>query len=100
MNIKIMCDWCGKTMKTVTSFEAVRDTQQKGDTICKTCRQRVGKIDRYFESVRDRLTGKMDLIVKELKRDFQKSLQKGDFDGREDIQDVGNKGKATSGRSK
>ena len=100
MKINILCEWCGKVMKTVGTFEAVRDAQQKGEEICKTCRRKVGKIDAYFDSVKSRLDGKMDLIIKELKGDFKKSLQKGDFDGGENIQDVGNKRKAASGRSK
>jgi hypothetical protein len=86
-------------MKTVTSFEAVRDVQQKGDTVCKTCKRKVEKIDSYFSSIKNRLDSKMDMTVKELREEFKKSIREGDFNAGENIQDVGDEGKATPGRS-
>jgi hypothetical protein len=95
MKCKIMCEWCGNTMKTVTSFEAVRDAQQRGEDICKICRRKVAKVDTYFENMKAKCNAQIDTAVKELKAEFKQTLQKGDFDGGENIQDMGSKDKAS-----
>jgi uncharacterized Zn finger protein (UPF0148 family) len=86
-------------MKTVNTFEKVRDAQQTGNTVCPTCLKKVEKIELFFVTVRKTYENKIEALVREMRDDFKEILKKGDFDGGEDIQDVGNKGKAASGRS-
>jgi len=93
MQIKICCEWCGKIMKTVNSFEAVRDAQQKGEDKCKTCQKKIGAIDRFLTREREEAKRRLDLVTKELRENFRQKMNKGDLDG-EDLQNVGAKNKA------
>jgi uncharacterized Zn finger protein (UPF0148 family) len=100
MKINLMCEWCGKVMKTVTTFEKVRDAQQKGEEICPTCVKKVEKMDTYFAGARQKYDARIDGLIREMKDDFKATLQKGDFGDGEDIQDVGSEDKASRGSSK
>jgi len=93
MRIQLICDWCGKVMKTVSSFEKVRDAQQMGENTCSTCNKKVEKIDRYLANIKNSYESRVDVLIKELKEDFKAGLQKGDFDGGANIQNVGSEDK-------
>ena len=97
MKIKIMCEWCNRTIKTVNTFEKVRDAQQKGEDRCPACLKNVEKLERFFVTIRKTYEGKVELLIREMREDLKKKLNKGDFDGGEDIQDVGSKDKTSRG---
>lgn len=97
MNIKIMCDWCGTTVKTVNSFEKVRDAQQTGDTICQKCRKKVAKIDNWFATAKDRYGKELEMLINKLRTEFRQNVQKGEFDVGKDLQDVGGESKGSRG---
>ena len=80
MIIRLVCEWCGRIMKTVNSFEKVRDAQQEGEDICPTCLKKVAKMDNYFANAKQQYENRIDNLIKEIKEDFKTGLQKGDFD--------------------
>ena len=93
-----MCEWCDKTMKTVTSFEKVRDAQQKGEDNCKKCEKRVETVERFFVTIRKTYEGKVNSLINQMRDDFKEKLKGGNLDG-EDIQDMGAEDKASRGSS-
>ena len=95
MKIKLICEWCDKVMKTVSTFEKVRDAQQKGETVCSTCLKKVAKVEGYFATLRQKYESRVDGLIKELKKDFRAGLRKGDFDDGKNLQDVGRTNKDT-----
>jgi hypothetical protein len=94
MDIKICCEWCGKVIKSVKTFEAVRDAQQKKQDICPLCQKKVMLFERFLHNQKEAYKKSLDRITKEFKDEFREKIAKGDFsDVHTDTRDVGRKTK-------